>query len=161
MKTSILSISRELLNDNYTVRLKTQGYSMYPMLKPDDIIYIEKLPFQELKPSSIVVFRREDRWVAHRLFSSIQKNGQLILKTKGDSCITFDENITEDKYIGRVAFRKRGNQIKSLSDENAYTNAILKCHPYLHYILHLIAKIARKKQALISFFQKKPSVSSQ
>jgi len=159
MKTSILSISRELLNDNYTVRLKTKGYSMYPMLKPNDIIYIEKPPFQELKPSSIVVFKREDRWVAHRLFFSIHKNGQLILKTKGDSCINFDEDVTEDKYIGRVVFRKRGNQIKSLSDENGYNPIIF--HPYLHYILHIMAKIVRKKLVLISLLQKKSSVSSQ
>ncbi len=149
MKTHILSLSRDLLDDQYAVRLKTDGYSMYPLLRPGDTIYIERISFQALPIGSIVVFKRGERWVAHRLIRKDHWAGHSMGYTQGDSCIKLDEAVTEANYIGRVMARKRGNQPAMPLQPGAYGRFMVHNRPWPHYPLHFLVKAVRKWRRLV------------
>lgn len=149
MKTHILSLSRDLLTDRYAVCLKTDGYSMYPLFRPGDTIYIEHVPFHALPPASIVVFQREDRWIAHRLIRRDERQGSPVMITQGDSCIKPDEDITGTTYVGRVMVRKRAGHTLTLGEPGLYGRFIVASLPWPHYLLHALVKVLRKWRRII------------
>ena len=92
-----------LLSEGKTIRIKAEGTSMYPVIKPGSIIYIE--PFNEGAPPAqgeIVAWKRELTFVVHRLVRIVLKNNQAYYITRGDSCLYEDQPVTSDQLAGRV-----------------------------------------------------------
>ncbi len=100
-------IGKDLLNSDQQVRLKVGGYSMYPFLRKDDVITIDKGNINEIKIGDIVVFKNENRWIAHRLIKKCTKNNKKYLLTKGDTCWHTDLLFSENNFIGKVASYSR------------------------------------------------------
>lgn len=152
MKANILPLSRKLLDNNYTVEIKAYGTSMYPFLKEGDILKIEKIPMAALLPSDVIVFERNDKWIAHRFISSTKKEGKIIIKAQGDSCLKYDEDVTDLNYIGKVTSRKRGSKYKEFSSENFYGKSIVALQPLVHYFIYFFLIMRFKLKSLTSFF---------
>ncbi|HDI46124.1 MAG TPA: signal peptidase I [Candidatus Omnitrophica bacterium] len=93
---------------------EAKGQSMWPWIKEGDILIIEKIPYEEIKPGDVVVYKEinSDIWIAHRVLR-IRKN---FLITRGDACLNLKANelVPRDKLIGRVIFVKNHNRIKTL-----------------------------------------------
>ena len=78
-----------------------------PFLRKDDVITIDKGNINEIKIGDIVVFKNENRWIAHRLIKKCTKNNKKYLLTKGDTCWHTDLLFSENNFIGKVASYSR------------------------------------------------------
>lgn len=96
-------VSLSLLAEGKSLRIKPAGYSMFPAIRPNDIVIIAPVKNQSnLTPGDIIVFRRDSDFVLHRLtdIRYLEKNTFYI--TRGDSSINEDKPITADKIFGVV-----------------------------------------------------------
>jgi signal peptidase I len=108
----ILSTAEYLLKSGNKVELKVSGLSMFPFLLKGDLIQVFPTPLNELRRGDIIVFKRENRWIAHRVFQIQMMEGKVTLKTYGDTCYYPDEGVSSVNYLGRVdAFTRKGTQI--------------------------------------------------
>ncbi len=87
-------------------RLRVTGASMLPAVWPGDVITVQRRSWPDLRPGQIVLFRRDDRLVAHRVLS--MSDGRLI--TKGDSLVAVDPPVEESEIIGQVVWISRGGR---------------------------------------------------
>ena len=92
-----------LLDEGKNLKIKADGYSMYPSIKPGTIIFIE--PFtvnNDPEPGEIVAWKRESGFVVHRLVRSERQGNDVIYITRGDSCRYEDRPVTRDQIAGKV-----------------------------------------------------------
>lgn len=91
-----------LLAEGKTLKVKAEGFSMYPSIKPGSLIYIEPVPSgTELLPGEIIAWKKESGFVVHRLIK-VLKDEDVLLITRGDSCMTEDDPVNFEQLAGRV-----------------------------------------------------------
>jgi ATP-binding cassette, subfamily B, bacterial len=113
--SEIYGLTDDILNSSQDVMLKVGGYSMFPCLKPGDIITIRRVNGEELMVGDIIVFETEKKWIAHRIMKIISQEDKRIFITKGDSCKTQDIPITEINIMGKVIFYTRNGEMKTIN----------------------------------------------
>jgi signal peptidase I len=89
---------------------------MYPLLRTGDVATIEKCNVASLKIGDVVVFKKENKWIAHRYIKKELLHKGFLITTKGDSRRRIDPPFFEDKFIGKIISFRRGNRIISLSN---------------------------------------------
>ncbi len=112
----VKEIGFSLLAEGKTVRIRADGYSMYPLIRPGNIIYIE--PFAEDEapvPGTVIAWKRETGFVVHRLISIKKEEDRTCFITRGDSCSNEDKPVTKDLIAGRVVRTEKshGKRIRS------------------------------------------------
>jgi signal peptidase I len=112
----VKEVGFSLLAEGKTVRIRADGYSMYPLIRPGNIIYIE--PFAEDEaplPGTVIAWKRETGFVVHRLIRIIREEERTNFITRGDSCINEDKPVTADQLAGLVVRTEnsRGKRIRS------------------------------------------------
>ncbi len=83
----------------------TTTTSMLPVLKPNDMIIVESVNIDELKEGDIIAFdsHMEMGIVAHRVIEVFEKDGEIVVDTKGDNNEKPDPwYVTDDDLIGKV-----------------------------------------------------------
>ncbi len=99
----IKEISFALLAEGKTIKIRADGYSMYPAIKPGSIIYIEPICYGAFPvPGEIVAWKRQSGLVVHRLIRIINEGTQVYFVTRGDSCAREDQPIFAGYVSGRV-----------------------------------------------------------
>lgn len=128
-------VSEALLNDGFTVRISTRGPSMFPLIMTGDKITISQGEY--LGIGNLILFKRNNQMVCHRLVRVFEKQGIKYYQTRGDSFLNFDEPVTSDQILGRVIKIERENvslmrrillliyPILKFSKMNAFVIAIL------------------------------------
>lgn len=96
-----------LLQTRKYFSLKSQGTSMLPVLRPDDVLYFKKISFHTIKLNDFLIIKKGDRIFTHRL---IYKKSNYII-TKGDNNLTSDGKIHPRQIIGKVYQVKRDDKI--------------------------------------------------
>jgi signal peptidase I len=92
-----------LLSEGKTIKIRAEGYSMFPSVKPGSIIYIEPLEKDENpRPGDIIAWKRGSGLVVHRLTTIIKCNEGLLFVTRGDSSLVDDLPILPGDIAGRV-----------------------------------------------------------
>jgi len=101
--TVLKEIGFTLLTEGKTLKIKAEGYSMYPAIKPGSAIYIEPYePGSEPATGDIIAWKRESGFVVHRLIRITKKNDSLLFITRGDSRLAEDDPVNADQIAGRV-----------------------------------------------------------
>ncbi len=96
-------VSLSLLAEGKSLRIKPTGYSMFPAIRPGDIVIIAPVNNRSnLTPGDIVVFKRDSDFVLHRLTDIQPRDDNPVYITRGDSAINEDKPITAEKIIGIV-----------------------------------------------------------
>jgi signal peptidase I len=96
---------------NHFLLAKVKGHSMWPTLKPGDILIIKKQ--KNYLPGDIITFKSGKTTITHRL---IETDTQLL--TKGDNMLSFDYPIRLNNILGAVvAIIRKGNRIIQFSEE--------------------------------------------
>lgn len=92
-----------LLSEGKTIKVKANGYSMYPSVKPGSVIYIEPLGDAE-NPSAgeVLAWKRDSGFIVHRLVRSYEEGGRTLYVTRGDSCTSEDSPFFSEHIAGRV-----------------------------------------------------------
>ena len=96
-------VSLSLLAEGKSLRIKPAGYSMFPAIRPRDIVIIVPVKNQSnLTPGDIVVYKRDSDFVLHRLTDIRHQEENAFYITRGDSSMNEDLPITADRIIAVV-----------------------------------------------------------
>jgi signal peptidase I len=96
-------IGFSLLAEGKTIRVKAEGFSMYPSIKPGSVIFIE--PYKkgaEPVPGEIIAWKRDSGFVVHRLVKCYKQKYQKYFVTRGDSIMAEDDPVLFDQIAGKV-----------------------------------------------------------
>lgn len=97
-------ISFTLLGEGKTIRLKAEGLSMYPSIRPGSVINIDPvIQTGELLPGDIIVWKRGHGFVAHRLVRKYRKNNTDYFVTRGDCKFHEDAPVSAELIAGKVS----------------------------------------------------------
>ena len=99
-------ITENLLNDGISVRVSTRGPSMFPPISPGDKITIK--PETDYQTGDLVVFKRDDQMVCHRLVKVFERDGIRYCQSRGDSFFVPDDPVAADQLLGKVINIERG-----------------------------------------------------
>ena len=83
----------------------TTTISMLPALNPNDMIVVESASIDELKEGDIIAFDSHQKMgiIAHRVIEVFEKDGDMVVDTKGDNNEKPDPwYVTDDDLIGKV-----------------------------------------------------------
>ena len=102
-KDLLKELSYRLLSEGKVLRIRADGYSMYPQIKPGSFLLIEPVKDAgSMKVNEIVVFKRPSAMVVHRLIRVEQTDNTYLYITRGDSCLNEDEPLNAKDVIGKV-----------------------------------------------------------
>lgn len=81
--------------------------SMEPIIYPGDVVLVSKLQsieeVEELNVGDVIQFKREDIIINHRITEIIDKDGQLLFRTKGDNNSAEDMRLVKvDELKGKI-----------------------------------------------------------
>ncbi len=112
MSPLVVEVARHILQDGYGVLVKTRGDSMVPIIRSGGLIQVDPIRPEDLRLRDIVVYRRKDQVVAHRLVAKEQEGKNLRLFTRGDAFSWQSrEEVSPEQVLGRVtAVRSRRGQ---------------------------------------------------
>lgn len=104
----------DVLRRNRRLRVhgEIHGESMLPTLWPGDVVEIESCSFEDVRPGEIVLARRDDRLVLHRLVAPCTPNGFLL---RGDSVPGPDPLFPSEALLGRLVRRADEGRAASVS----------------------------------------------
>lgn len=95
-----------LLDNDVTLEIKMQGYSMFPVLKDGDTAIVEKCKSDKVKLGDLLVFRYKGKFIAHRLMKITHENGKQYFLAKGDNNKHYDPLFDEKEMIGKILSTK-------------------------------------------------------
>ena len=110
----LVEMAESLLDENRTLSFRMQGNSMFPTMKEGDLGYVEKCTPDELKIGDVVVFKANEKLVAHRLTSMFYQNGVRVFETKGDKNSFHDAPFTSEELVGKITSIQRKNRLRRL-----------------------------------------------
>jgi signal peptidase I len=92
-----------LLEEGKTLRIKADGYSMYPSIKPGSVILIEPLAEGSFPVTGeIIAWKKESGFIVHRLIKYLNKEGKRYFVTRGDSSFKEDDPEPAERIAGIV-----------------------------------------------------------
>jgi cytochrome c551/c552 len=89
------------------------GTSMLPLIRDAEQVLI-KHGCANVRRGDVVVFRRADKLVAHRVLDIFEDRAQCTFITKGDNSHDLDAPVSANQVLGRVLAVKRGDRQMSL-----------------------------------------------
>jgi signal peptidase I len=99
-----LELSSARFREGDAFRLRVNGNSMSPALRPGDSLLAEVIPLAGYTPGDLVVIRRQADWVTHRLLK-IEGTDWIV---KGDNLPLPDPGVRSEDILGRVVAVERG-----------------------------------------------------
>lgn len=104
-----LDITRAGLSVRNQLRLHVVGWSMMPLLRPGDAVWVEPAGPASLRRGDLVVTWRGGELVTHRLVAVDHRGWH----TKGDSQRHADSPVVAEAVLGRItAIEREGNRIE-------------------------------------------------
>ncbi|MFC2119095.1 signal peptidase I [Bacteroidota bacterium] len=110
-RIKISNLLINLLEKNYQILIPVSGYSMFPILCPGDLVYIRNYARHEYSKGDIIIFKRKNTLIAHRLISIKEKDKIFYYLCKGESAKKFDALFPESDLLAKVIHVKRKNRI--------------------------------------------------
>jgi signal peptidase I len=102
-KDLLKELGYRLLAEGKVLRIRADGYSMYPQIKPGAFLLIEPVgDVSSLRESEIIAWKRSSGMVVHRLVRIEQSENAYIYITRGDSCLREDEPHKPEQIVGKV-----------------------------------------------------------
>jgi signal peptidase I len=137
----VKNIGFSLLAEGTTLRVKADGYSMYPSIKPGSVILIEPIAENMFpSPGEIIAWKRDAGFVVHRLVRIIKDGKNTSFITRGDSCAYEDQPISLVQIAGKV------NQVETASGRILLSgNKLIRKPSYLYnrLIVWVLVRIKR------------------
>src|SRR5213594_1846470 len=102
-------LAAEALRSFGEVRLRVTGTSMLPSVRPGDVLFVRRQDAMEALPGDIILFARDEgRLFAHRVVQKLNRRGELLWITRGDSLPQKDPPVSRQELLGRVTAILRG-----------------------------------------------------
>jgi signal peptidase I len=110
-------LTAEVLLRFGSARIRVQGSSMLPTLRPGDEVELLAVPFHEAEIGDIVAYRHDERLFVHRV---VEKNSQKGFLTRGDALRHVDAPVSESEFLGLVVGVIRNGEKVEQRDSVAY-----------------------------------------
>ena len=132
----------ELLNEKGCFVYTAVGISMLPFLRRRrDVIEIQKKGPERLKKYDVVLYKRRDRYILHRILK-VLPDGYLIA---GDNCTAVERDIKDENILGVMTRVKRNGKILTLDNPlyKMYVHLWCDCYPVRMFLLKVKHSIGR------------------
>jgi signal peptidase I len=103
-------LAEEVIRKFGAVRLRVQGTSMTPAIRPGDTISIQRTNPREIAPGEIIMFSRDGQMFAHRVIKRIHAENGMQFLTQGDRMQHPDPAVRAEEFLGRVVLIERGKR---------------------------------------------------
>ena len=111
-----MEIAESLLRDAIPVKARVGGTSMLPWLRAGDIVTLKNCPLDTVRKGDIVVFKRFEKLVIHRVIAYDNMIAGIAFITKGDSCKHTDGYILPSDFLGKAFSYERKGSPTNLTD---------------------------------------------
>jgi signal peptidase I len=139
----VREIGFSLLTEGKKIRIRADGYSMFPAIKPGSVILIEPVTDEEPPvPGDIIAWKRDSGFVVHRLIRIEKEDNKVSYVTRGDSCANEDSPVMENLVAGKVISTETPSGIRTRSE-----NKLISKQVYLYNRL-LVWFIIRFKKVM-------------
>lgn len=107
--SQLLNLWQETLEKGNFLRLRALGGSMFPFIKPGDIITARRVPPENITVGQILFYYKDGNFFAHRLKA---RGRDSLMITRGDNMPFNDNLVTPSEVLGKVVMiERRGRQI--------------------------------------------------
>jgi hypothetical protein len=96
------SLAAEALRTSGRIRLRVQGISMLGAIWPGDIVICESCKVDDVVVGDILLYRRDERLVLHRVIEVLKAAEGSKILTRGDSLCGPDSPIPAEDVLGRA-----------------------------------------------------------
>jgi signal peptidase len=104
----------EILQSTGKLGLRVTGSSMLPTLWPGDVLHFQSSSPRSIQPGMIVLCRRNDKFVVHRLARHIESEGRSEFITRGDAMDNDDPPVPASDVLGcLVSVQRRSETLSS------------------------------------------------
>lgn len=104
------------LQEGASVRFRVATHSMVPTLQPGDEVVVAAQAIGRVPVGSLVVLRRKNAWVVHRLIQRRRAaDGAWLMTTKGDRSPFADPLWQGEDWVGVAQAVQRGPQSRDLT----------------------------------------------
>lgn len=94
-----------LIKKGINLRILVKGSSMFPILRTGDSVIVT-FP-DNLRKGDIILFRKDENIVCHRIMKIINIGGKVFYITRGDSLLYEDGPVSSEDIIGKVLVIER------------------------------------------------------
>jgi len=114
---NFVDISTELLSLGYSVRFRARGYSMFPVIKHNELMTVEPAAPSNLKRGDIILYRLGRGVIAHRVIRlERRKKNEPSFILRGDASTASDYPVKAKQILGRVvSIQRAGRSINPYS----------------------------------------------
>jgi hypothetical protein len=160
MSPDTTEVITSLLDEGISVWVTARGTSNYPIIKPGVTLLIEPLSYDDCVPGDMVVTRRGDWLVTHRLLTW-KKLGRSdpfgLMITRGDSCLKRDKLSCEKEYVGVVKWTKQYGQTSSMQEGKhlLFRTLFTRFEPVPQWTCHIMLRFRNKLCKIITNKSKK------
>lgn len=101
--SALKEIGFTLLSEGKTLKLRADGFSMFPSIKPGSIVFIEPASdISALEKGTIIAWKLEKGFVVHRIVRKFEKDNQIFVVTRGDCNLHEDIPLPATLIAGKV-----------------------------------------------------------
>lgn len=101
-------LAAELLRTTGRLRPKVEGFSMFPEIRPGDVLPVERVEPLRTGKGEVVLCRCGTSLRAHRLAGKLGDGARVAFVTRGDSLVRDDASVPPEQIPGRVTTVERG-----------------------------------------------------
>ncbi len=137
----------EILLSSGSVQLRAQGYSMFPTVRPGDVLIVERVSLQQVKVGDVVVMSRSSGLLSHRVISIGRDAESALLITRGDTSVVDDLPVRESHLLGRIGYViRKGKLISVPSRLSAIDNVAARVFRYSFPAVRGVMEMRRRWQ---------------
>jgi len=141
MHNDFAELSSKILSQGGSFRFKAHGFSMYPIIRNEDVISVHPVEFSALHSGDVVLYYGDKKHlVAHRIVGKQLRNGRIFLRMRGDAAYSPDEWVRDEQVMGKVVSIQRGERFIHLNKN--FQRLMSFCWIKLSPVSHLFFKIA-------------------
>jgi signal peptidase I len=104
-------MAREVLLSSGSMELRARGSSMFPTVRPGDVLMIEPAGTEQVRVGDVVVTANDSGFVSHRVVAIGNDDKGAWLITRGDASTVSDFAVRDNDLVGRVAYMIRKGKI--------------------------------------------------
>ncbi|MDP4224240.1 MAG: signal peptidase I [Bacteroidota bacterium] len=142
--TLLKEVGFRLLSEGTSIKVRAEGYSMYPSIKPGSIVFIESFTDDSQPvPGEIIAWKKESGFVVHRLFRIEEIDNKKYFITRGDSIPAEDDPVPFERIAGKVVKveKPEGKPVSPEKYLNSKPNYSLN-----RFLVRIISQISRVKR---------------
>ncbi len=100
----------EVLKSCGQAKLAVTGTSMFPAIRPGDMLEVRGQSMAEISPGDVVLCKRDEGFLAHRVVKKVSVKEGTVLITRGDALRAPDPPVSPEELLGRVTAILRGGR---------------------------------------------------